>query len=104
MEFRSNRVFNGNGFFVAVTCINPAPFRVARQAGLQQRDDCMTSKSLPLRRVGRRKRSQKPQMDIVRICLVFDYPVMVMRFRLGYDQYEGVAIHCSLRFNVDIKL
>lgn len=67
MEFRSNRIQNSDGFFVAVTCINPiVESRVTRQAGFQQRNDCMPSQSLPVRRLGKKKRSVQPQMDIVR--------------------------------------
>lgn len=67
VEFRSNRVGTANGFFLAAICINPAPFRAARQAeiGFQQRSDCMPSQSLPVHRAGRRKRATQP-LDIVR--------------------------------------
>ena len=67
VEFRSNRIGTASGFFLAAICVNPAPFRAARQAevGFQQRSDCMPSQALPMRRTGRRKRSIEP-LDIVR--------------------------------------
>ena len=67
VEFRSNRIGTASGFFLAITCINPAPFRTARQAevGFQQRSDCMPSQSLPVHRTGRKKRAIQP-LDIVR--------------------------------------
>ena len=67
VEFRSNRVGTANGFFLSGICINPTPFRTARQAevGFQQRSDCMPSQSLPVHRTGRTKRTTQP-LDIVR--------------------------------------
>ena len=64
VEFRSNRIGTSSGFFLAAICINPAPFRVARQAeeGFQQRSDCMPSQAL---RTGKKKRAIQP-FDIVR--------------------------------------
>ena len=72
LEFRSNRITTDNGFFLAAVCINPAPFRVARQveAGFQQRSDCQPSQLLPgYRIIGKKKRSLE-HFDIVRICCV----------------------------------
>ena len=74
VEFRSNRIGTSTGFFLAAVCVNPAPFRTARQAevGFQQRSDCMPSQSLPVHRTGRKKRAVQP-LDIVRakslLCL-----------------------------------
>ena len=68
VEFRSNRIGTSSGFFLAAVCINPAPFRVARQAevGFQQRSDCTLSQSLPMHRTGKKKRAIQP-FDIVRM-------------------------------------
>lgn len=73
LEFRSNRIASDEGFFVALICINPAPFRTARQVevGFQQRRDCTTSQLLPGYRLGgRRERKSLNSFETVRICLV----------------------------------
>lgn len=95
LEFRSNRVVTNAGFFLAITCINPAPFRVTRQAeqGFQQRRDCVTSRLLPGYRVGKKKRSIQP-FDMV--WLVWSY-FWHWCFDLIHFWDEGGACVCILK-------